>query len=160
VRSTNLVEALGDDAWHDLERWHDTMIRSLVGASGGSVVSGLGDGFFIAFDDGAQAIGAAISIQRALRDHRRQHGFAPQVRIGIHQAEATVVGDNYSGGAVHMAARIGALADGGQILVSSETAALAGAGVAHSVPDTVTLKGFAVPVEVVRIDWEARDQPS
>jgi len=158
VRSTNLVEAIGDDAWHDLERWHDSMIRSLVGAGGGSVVSGLGDGFFIAFDDAAGAIGAAISIQRALRDHRRQHGFAPQVRIGIHQAEATVVGDNYSGGAVHMAARLGALADGGQILVSSETAGGAGLGAAHSAPETVTLKGFADPVEVVRIEWESRDQ--
>ena len=130
------------------------MIRSLVTAARGTVVSSLGDGFFIAFDGTMDAINAAISIQRALRDHRREHGFAPQVRIGIHQAEATLVGDNYSGGAVHLAARIGAMADGGQILVSRETASLAGTGLPQSEPQLVALKGFAEPVEVVRIAWD------
>jgi class 3 adenylate cyclase len=158
VRSTNLVEAIGDGAWHDLQRWHDSMIRALVGAGGGTVVSSLGDGFFVAFDGPDAAINAAIEIQRALRDHRRDHGFAPQVRIGIHRAEATFVDDNYSGSAVHMAARIGAAADGGQILVSTDTAVMAGPAFSTSSRETVTLKGFNEPVEVVRVDWEGRDQ--
>ena len=159
VKSTNLVEAIGDDAWHDLERWHDSMIRSLVAAHRGTVVSTLGDGFFVAFDSPTDAIGAAVSIQRELRAHRRMHGFAPQVRIGLHRAEATVVGDNYSGGAVHLAARIGSLAGAGEIVVSRETAELAGGDVGRSTPELVTLKGFAEPIEVVRIAWEKGDQP-
>ena len=154
VGSTSLLEAMGDDAWRQLLRWHDAMIRARVAANRGTVVSKLGDGFFVAFDSPADGLKAAISIQRALRDHRAEHGFAPQVRIGLHRAEATFEDDNYSGSGVHLAARIGAVADGGQIVVSRSTVSALGPNLPLSPAESVALKGFSDPVEVVRVDWQ------
>jgi class 3 adenylate cyclase len=154
VGSTSLLEAMGDDAWRQLLRWHDAMIRALVAADRGAIVSKLGDGFFVAFDSPADGLKAAISIQRALRDQRAEHGFAPQVRIGLHRAEATFEEDNYSGSGVHLAARIGAVADGGQIVVSRSTVSALGQNLPLSPAESVTLKGFTDPIEVVRVDWQ------
>ena len=79
-------------------------------------------------------------------------GFAPQVRIGVHAASATHEGLDYRGRGVNAAARVGALADGDEILASAATASLA---VTRPVsgPRSVTLKGFANPVDVVSIQW-------
>jgi len=96
----------------------------------------------------------SIFIQRALRDQRAEHGFAPQVRIGLHRAEATFEDANYSGSGVHLAARIGAVADGGQIVVSRSTASSLGGNLPLSPAESVALKGFTEPVEVVRVDWQ------
>jgi class 3 adenylate cyclase len=153
VRSTDLVQAIGDEAWRHLLRWHDETIRSLVAAHRGSVVSTSGDGFFLTFDSAVDALGCAVEIQRSLDEHRRRHGFAPYVRIGLHRAEATLEDGDWIGSGVHLAARIGALADAGQIVASRETADVAGQSLSRSAPESVSLKGFAEPIEVVRIGW-------
>jgi class 3 adenylate cyclase len=75
------------------------------------------------------------------------------VRIGLHEAEATKEGTNWSGVGVHAAARIGALADGEEILVSRETAQAAGSSFGLSQPRTVSLKGITAGVEVVAVHW-------
>ena len=90
---------------------------------------------------------------RTLEEHRREQGFSPKVRIGLHRAEATKEGTDWSGKGVHAAARIGALAEGDEILVSSATAEAAGGSVAVSDPRTVSLKGLFEPVEVVAVQW-------
>ena len=118
VKSTDLIGLIGDEAWEDLLRWHDQMLGAEFSAHGGTVAHHTGDGFFVTFDDAASAFACAIGVQRALVDHRRDHGFAPLVRIGVHVAEATRRGADYSGGEVHKAARIAALADGGEIVAS------------------------------------------
>jgi len=152
VGSTSLVEAMGDEAWHDLLRWHDETLRRCVANRAGEVVQHTGDGFFVAFRDARTALACAAEIQRQLADHRRQHGFAPQVRIGVHAAEATVVAGDYEGAGVHAAARIGALAGGNEVLASVDT--LEGIeGVETSESRAVELKGFAEPVRIVAIDW-------
>jgi class 3 adenylate cyclase len=152
VRSTNLVEALGDEAWGHLIRWHDEQLRTRVAAHRGEVVKAIGDGFFVAFQSAGDALACAVAIQQALREHRQAHGFAPQVRIGVHTASATHEGLDYRGRGVNTAARVGALADGDEILATAATAALT------STPQvtrrrSVVLKGFADPVEVVSIRW-------
>jgi class 3 adenylate cyclase len=147
------VEAIGDDGWRHLLHWHDTMMRGLVGRHRGVVVSTTGDGFFITFDSAVDALACATAIQQALEEHRRTSGFALRVRSGFHRAEATWNGTDWSGSGVHVAARIGAIADGGEIIASRETAAAAGAGHRASLPRAVTLKGFSQPVEVVTIAW-------
>ena len=121
VKSTNLVEAIGDEAWGDLLQWHDQTLRSLFANHGGAEIDHAGDGFFVAFEQPASAIECAVAIQRTLADHRRAHGFSPQVRIGLHTAKATRRGINYRGKGVHEAARIAALAEAGEILASQET---------------------------------------
>ena len=152
VGSTTLAEALGDEAWDRLLRWHDDMLRELVERGEGQIVKTTGDGVFAAFATARAATDTAIAIQQALRDHRASTGFALAVRIGLHAAEATRRGDDYSGMAIHVAARIGALAGGGEILASAETLVEAGdlpASASRSVP----VRGASAPVTVASITW-------
>jgi class 3 adenylate cyclase len=151
--STQLAEALGDEAWERLLRWHDDALRMHVAASGGEVVNSTGDGFFVAFDSARQGIGCAVAIQRALVDHRRTSGFALSVRIGLHTAAANRRGDDYSGVGVHLAARVASLAAGGEIVATAETVAQAG-DVVGSDEREVVLKGVTAPVRIATVTWQ------
>jgi class 3 adenylate cyclase len=71
----------------------------------------------------------------------------------VHCAEATRRGQDYSGGEVHKAARIAALADGGEILATADTVAEGGDEFTVFDEREVTLKGVAAPVAVARVDW-------
>ena len=102
VKSTNLVEALGDEAWQGVLRWHDETLRSQFAANHGQEVVATGDGFFVAFDSPDEALACAVAIQRRLAEHRQTAGFAPPVRIGVHAAGATQVGTNFTGKGVHV----------------------------------------------------------
>ncbi|HYK96360.1 MAG TPA: ferredoxin [Candidatus Dormibacteraeota bacterium] len=150
VGSTNLVEALGDEAWDTLLRWHDTTLREVFTAHEGREISTTGDGFFVSFDSPEQAVAAAIAIQRRLQEHRQKAGFAPQVRIGLHASDAQQVGTNYRGKGVHEASRIAGLATGGQIIASLSTV---GESYRSSGVRSELLKGLSEPMEVVTIDW-------
>jgi class 3 adenylate cyclase len=150
-KSTNLVEALGDEAWQGVLRVHDESLRSLFADHKGEEVVATGDGFFVGFDSPDEALACAVAIQRRLDEQRRQHGFAPKVRIGVHAAGATQVGRNFTGKGVHEAARIAALAEGNQIVSSQSTAA--GSRFPATESRQVTLRGTSEPIEVVTIDW-------
>jgi len=149
VDSTRLLEALGEEKWQKLLKWHDRLLRERIEEAGGEVIKQTGDGYFAAFGSSGAAIDAAIAIQRALDDEP----IAPDVRIGVHSGKAFhTEDDDYAGQGVHMAARIGALAGGSEILVS--TASLDGASRFQlSDPRSETLKGFADPVELAAVEW-------
>jgi class 3 adenylate cyclase len=152
VDSTKLLETLGDEKWRKLLARHDALVRERIAESGGEIVKKTGDGFFASFENPRAAVEAAIAIQRALGDEI----VAPDVRIGAHTGEAFRTGSDssdYGGQGVHLAARIGAAAGGGEILVSRDTVAGVGSGFRLSEPRPETLKGFAEPVEVVSVDW-------
>ncbi len=154
VVSTDLVRTLGEDRWENLLRWHDSELRSLFGRHQGVEVSHTGDGFFVTFDRPSDAVEAAVAIQRRMTEHRRESGFAPWVRIGIHHAEVTKEGGDYRGQGVHVAARVGAVAGEEEIVISG--AALAAVGEVKyplSESHAVELKGVLEPVEVSTIDW-------
>jgi class 3 adenylate cyclase len=152
VKSTPLVEALGDEAWFDLLRWHDQTLRELFADHDGEEVRHTGDGFFVTFAGPERALECAVAIQRRLAEHRRIHGFAPSVRIGVHADEAARHGADFAGRGVHVAARIGALAAGGEIVASAST--VAGAPkLAKGEPRTVSLKGVSEPVELIAVSW-------
>jgi class 3 adenylate cyclase len=149
--STSLIEAIGDEPWLDLVDWHDRTLRTLFDEHGGEEIDHAGDGFFVAFDAAAPALACGVAIQRALAEHRRHHGFAPSVRIGVHTAEAVAVGGGFRGKGVHTAARVGAVAEANEIVASRATAE---AGNVHFTnPRRVALKGLSEPVEVVSVDW-------
>ena len=149
--STDLVEAIGDAGWLHLVEWHDRTLRALFGEHGGEEIDHAGDGFFVAFAEPRSALACAMAIQRALAAHRREHGFAPPVRIGIHTAEAIPVGGGYRGKGIHAAARIGAVATANEVVASRDTAE---AGrVVFTNPRSLELKGLSTPVDVVTIDW-------
>lgn len=151
-KSTNLAEAMGDEAWTELLRWHDETLRSLFAAHKGEEVAATGDGFFVGFDGPDAAVACAVAIQRRLADQRKQHGFAPRVRIGLHASGAAQVGGTFRGRGVHEAARIAALAEGGEIF-ASKTTVDASSAFPTSEPRTVTLRGLSEPMEIVTIDW-------
>src|SRR5205823_8177539 len=121
VKSTELVEAMGDDAWNEVLRWHDQMLQRLIGEDGGEEIKHVGDGLFASFDRPEQAITCAVQIQRTLSEHRRNHGFAPQVRIGLHRAAASRGGLDYRGMGVPEAARIARVVAGVQCLACRYT---------------------------------------
>jgi len=154
VTSTDLLGVMGDEAWTEVLAWHDRELRAAFAAHRGDEVSHTGDGFFVAFERASDGIACAVDIQRRLARHRREHGFAPWVRIGLHIAEATRRGRNFAGQGVHVAARVGGAAGREEILVSTETAAAA-APVPYPLgePRAVELKGVREPVEVRAIDW-------
>jgi class 3 adenylate cyclase len=150
VKSSSLVEAMGDEAWQSLLRWHDETLRSQFSSHRGEEVVATGDGFFVAFDSPEEAVACAVAIQRRLSEHRQTAGFAPPIRIGLHAAGATQVGRNFTGKGVHEAARIAALAEGGEILASRQTMI---PRYPASEPRLVTLKGIAEPMEIVSVQW-------
>ena len=155
VGSTDLVRTIGDEAWEDVLRWHDELLRTAIGSHRGELVQTTGDGVFAAFGDAASGVRCAVAIQRRLAEHRRKHGFAPPVRIGVHSAEATMIADDYAGLGVHEAARIGALADGGEILTTRSTIEGETIPFAVTAEREVSLKGLAQPVRVVAVDWRS-----
>ena len=149
VDSTRHLEHHGDANWQKLLRRHDELVRRIVGAEGGTVVDHTGDGFFLAFPTADRAVAAAVAIQR------EAVGDLPfEIRIGLHTAEATSLGENYRGKGVHVAARVGALAGGEEIVASRESVA-ALTGVRTQTPRSEQLKGISEPIEVVSIDWRA-----
>ena len=152
VGSTALSEALGDADWERLLRWHDETLRGVITRVGGEIVKSTGDGFFAAFDDARRGVECAIAIQRALRDHRDETGFAIAVRIGLHTADANRRGADYSGMGVHVTARVTALAGAGEIVATSDVVADAG-DVATTEVREVTVKGVSAPIEVASISW-------
>ena len=154
VTSTDLVGLIGDEAWGELLKWHDRDLRSAFANHRGEEVKHTGDGFFVVFEQASDALECAVDIQRRLARHRREQGFAPTVRIGLHTAEATRQGHDYSGRGVHVAARIGGAGTSEEILVSA--AALSAMGASRfgmSEPRQLTLKGVEEPVEVRSVDW-------
>lgn len=153
VDSTRLVELLGDEGWDSLLRWHDRIVRACFIAHSGREIKHEGDGFFVAFPDPRSALDCAIVLQRTLDEHRREHGFAPRVRIGVHAAEATRRGGDYFGQGVHVAARVAGAGAAGQILTSAATLEAVGEGYSASRPYQLDLKGIAEPLEVVEVDW-------
>ena len=154
VTSTDLVGLIGDEAWGELLRWHDRELRSAFASHRGEEIKQTGDGFFVAFERVVDGLECAVDIQRRLARHRREHGFAPWVRIGLHAAEASRHGRDYQGRGVHVAARIGAAAAREEVLVSSTTvAALGSTHFGLSEPRTLSLKGVEEPVEVVTVNW-------
>lgn len=153
VGSTNLAEALGDLAWERLLRSHDDILRGLVATGGGEIVKSTGDGIFAAFATAATGVGCAISIQRALREHRDESGVALAVRIGLHTADANRRGADYSGKGVHVAARVAALAGAGQILVTDDTVAES-PGLEVTDRRSAMVKGVSTAVGLATVAWD------
>jgi SARP family transcriptional regulator, regulator of embCAB operon len=159
VGSTALLEAIGDAAWSDLMAWHDVALREAFQEHGGEEVDHTGDGFFVSFPDAGSALSCAVAVQRLLQEHRRSHGFAPQLRIGVHAAGATKIGRSYRGKGVHEAARVSASAGAGEIVASAATVD-GMQGLTITDRRKLTLKGLADPVEVVWLDWRPADEPA
>lgn len=134
--STALATELGDARWRELLDEHDRLARREVQRHRGRVVKHLGDGMLATFDGPARGIHAAC----AIRDGVRRLGV--EVRAGLHTGECELVGDDVAGVAVHVGARVGALAEPGEVLVSGTVRDLVlGSGLAFAERGAHELKG-------------------
>ena len=113
VGSTLRAAALGDLRWHDLLDNHDRIVRHELGRFRGREVNTSGDGFVATFTSPSVAIDCADAIVDAVRP------LGIDVRIGIHAGEVEIRGDDVAGMAVHIGARVAALAGPSEVLVSS-----------------------------------------
>jgi class 3 adenylate cyclase len=112
VGSTERAAALGDRRWRAVIEDHDELVRGLIERHRGREVKTLGDGFLATFDGPARAVHCA-------RDLVAQVGALDLViRAGIHTGECEVMGDDIGGMAVHLAARVAALAGPDEVLVT------------------------------------------
>jgi len=121
--STALLRTLRDD-YSSVMGEHERLLRDAWAACGGRELDADGDSFFVAFRRPRQAVDAAVAAQRALAGHSWPEGVELRIRIGVHTGEASLVGDQYVGLAVHRAARICDAGHGGQTLVSETTRSL------------------------------------
>ncbi len=153
VDSTKMIGAIGDDAWADLIAWHDRTLRGLLADRGGNEINHTGDGFFVAFDSAGDAARCAIEIQRALHQHRKDAGFSPKVRIGIHVGPILEADGELVGQQVHLAARVGSAASGEEILLSQDTLVELDDAFSVGEPYEIEAKGIAEPVRVASLDW-------
>jgi class 3 adenylate cyclase len=137
VGSTERAVALGDRRWRDLLEHHHAVVRRNLDRFRGREVKTTGDGFLAVFDGPARGVRCAC----AVADEVRTLGI--EVRAGLHTGECDVIDDNdYSGLAVHIGARVAALAGPGEVLVSSTVKDLvAGSGLRFRDQGTRTLKG-------------------
>src|SRR5436190_8717823 len=137
VGSTARAAELGDARWRELLAAHQEAVRRELTRFRGREVKTLGDGCLATFDGPARAIRCG----QAIAETARSSGL--EVRIGLHSGEVEVMDEDVGGIAVHIAARVGALADAGEVLVSSTVKDLvAGSGIEFADRGTRQLKGI------------------
>jgi class 3 adenylate cyclase len=136
VDSTRQAAERGDAAWRDLLQRHDHLVRDQLQRFDGREIKTIGDGFLATFDGPARGIRCALGINEAVD----QLGI--RIRAGLHTGEIELVGDDVSGMAVNIGARVGASAAPNEVLVSSTVKDLVvGSGIEFSDRGARELKG-------------------
>jgi class 3 adenylate cyclase len=136
VDSTKRASELGDSAWRDLLDRHDTTVRRELDRFRGVEVKTVGDGFLATFDGPARAIQCALAVRENLQP------LGLDVRAGLHTGEVERRGADVGGIAVHIGARVAALADPGEVLASSTVKDLVvGSGIGFEARGSYVLKG-------------------
>ena len=157
VGSTGIMERLGDRAGRKLMSLHDDIVRHEVVAHEGVEVKSLGDGFMLTFRSVARSLACAVAIQRDLAIYNKRNANARiAVRMGLSVGEPIRDSEDLFGMSVIMAARISAIAKGGQILASQIAYALASSsGDFRFKPlGSVELKGVPGRNEVYEVLWD------
>jgi class 3 adenylate cyclase len=113
VDSTTLAAEMGDRRWRDVLDQHHALMRAELDRFGGREVATTGDGFFAMFDRPASAVRCALGAIEMMPS------LGLEIRAGVHAGEVEVRGADLGGLAVHIAARVAALAGDGEVLVSS-----------------------------------------
>lgn len=136
VDSTRRAAEMGDRDWRALLDAHDVIVRAQLTRFRGREVNTSGDGFLALFDGPQRAIRCAMPIRDAV------HALGIEVRAGLHTGECEVRGDDIGGIAVHIGARVSALAGPNEVLVSSTLRDLViGSGLEFEDRGTHHLKG-------------------
>lgn len=126
------------DVFPELLETHQQLLRDAFTSYSGREVDTQGDSFFVAFARAGDAVAAVADAQRALAAHPWPDASHVRVRMGLHTSEPQVGDARYFGLGVHRAARICAVAHGGQVLLSNATREL----VEDDLPAGVTVRGL------------------
>jgi class 3 adenylate cyclase len=144
--STSMLARMGDAAWRDLLLKHNATLRAELNAHRGREIATTGDGFLATFDSATRAVRCGLGMVAAAD----RLGLA--IRVGVHTGEVEFVGGQARGIAVHTAARVMSLADGGEVLISATTRALLeGSDLAVEPAGSHELKGISGPREIFRV---------
>ena len=136
VGSTERATELGDRRWRELLEAHHAAVRHELERFGGREIDTAGDGFLAGFDGPARAIRCARAVVDAVS------ALGLEVRAGVHTGECEVIGEKLAGVAVHVGARVAAVAGPGEVLVSSTVHDLiAGSGIELADRGLHALKG-------------------
>lgn len=136
VDSTARAAQIGDRRWRELLEKHHALVRVQLERHRGREVDTAGDGFLATFDGPARAVRCAAAIREAAA------GVGLAIRAGLHTGECELSGDRVVGIAVHLGARILALAGPGDVLVSTTVKDLVvGSGLCFADRGVHTLKG-------------------
>jgi class 3 adenylate cyclase len=137
VDSTRRAAELGDRRWRELLEQHDQITCSEIARFQGRVVKNTGDGFLATFDGPTRALRCATTLAESMP----QLGI--DVRSGLHTGECELRGDDIGGIAVHIGARVAALAGAGEVFVSNTVKDLVnGSGITFRDRGTHALKGL------------------
>ena len=146
VGSTERLSAVGDTSWRQQLNSHDSVVDDLLLRHNGVRAKHTGDGVFALFDAPTKAARCALELVAALAARNIP------VRAGIHTGECERRGEEWSGVAVHIGARIGALADTGRVFTSRTVRDLsAGSSLAFESLGQHQLKGLPEQIEVYRV---------
>jgi len=146
VQSTAIASRLGDRQWRDVVGEHDRICRQIVERFHGRLIQSTGDGVFATFDGPARAIRCAAAIAEGVR------GLGLAVRAGVHTGECELHKGEVRGIAVHIGARIVALAGPGEVLVSGTVRELVGgSGIAFDDRGMRELRGVDAPVRILAV---------
>jgi class 3 adenylate cyclase len=137
VDATGRAAQMGDARFRDLLAQHDSLVREEIARFTGHEVKTIGDAFLVTFDG---APSRAVRCARAIVKCVAPLGI--EVRVGLHTGECEIIGDDVGGMAVHIGARIGALAEPSEVLVSGTVfGTVVGAGLAFEWRGSRELKG-------------------
>jgi predicted ATPase/class 3 adenylate cyclase len=139
------------EAMRDALARHDEIVRSAIESRGGQIVKTTGDGVHAAFPTAHDAIDAAVDAQRLLVDEHWAETGPLAVRMGIHTGETQERDGDYYGTAVNRAARLMAVAHGGQVLCSRATVEVAGAAFAFRSLGGHRLRDLGAPQEIFQV---------
>jgi class 3 adenylate cyclase len=152
--STALTDRLGDAKARDVLRTHEGIVREALRTHGGSEVKTMGDGFMASFSSATKALECAIAVQRAFEEHNETAEEPIKVRVGLNAGEPIAEEEDLFGTAVIRAARIAALAEGGEILVANVVRELSeGKGFLFADRGDTALRGFEDPVRLFEVRW-------
>ena len=174
--STLMMQRLGDERGREVLREHERMTREVLREHGGTEVKTMGDGFMASFGSVTKAVECAIALQRAFAERNAGVGAAlapPQgaasgaptppeslhIRIGLNAGEPIEEEGpdgraDLFGATVILAARIAAMADGGEVLASDVVRGLcAGKGFLFADRGEFVAKGFEEPVRLFEVNW-------
>lgn len=155
VGSTLLTQSRGDQAAQEVVRRHNIIVRSALAQFSGREIKHTGDGIMASFASASNGAEAAVTIQRAIAAHVRDHPDLPlELRIGMDAGEPIEEDDDLFGTTVQLASRVCATGASGQIMCTNVVRELsAGKGLEFVFRGTQDLKGFKEKIPLYEVLW-------